>query len=122
MERTTISNWVRQARHRAKKNDLINELTVNEVEQLCEQYDYLCIYCKEQATTLDHAFPLKDKAPNVVANVVPSCHTCKRSKKDNNILMILKESADLNSLLVDMLSRQGGDILKDYIKEITGYI
>jgi len=123
MEKNTISSWVRQARHRAKKQQLPNDLDIQEVEKIVEFYGS-CAYCDEPYETLDHAFPLKDSAPNVAANILPSCKKCKLAKKNNDLVYLFeKEQISKDryiKLLKEVLTRPGKKVLKEHIKAITG--
>ena len=125
MEKSTISGWVRQARHRAKKHDIYNELEMADVEEIVNHYD-CCAYCEEDAETLDHAFPLKDSAPNVAANVLPSCKDCKSAKRSNDLVWMFNNKKITKeqyvAILRDMLDRPGGKILREHVKAITGML
>jgi hypothetical protein len=125
MEKSAISSWVRQARHRAKKQNIYNDLSTENVELIVENYGK-CAYCEKECQTLDHAFPLKDAAPNVVANILPCCKKCKKDKKNNDLIWMYNNKKISKShyvkLLKIMLERPGGEILKEHIKAITGII
>lgn len=120
MDRSFISGWVRQARHKAKLKGLANDLPLEFLEDLVDQYHHSCAYCGEKASTLDHPFPIKQDGPNVGANVLPICEKCKRKKGTNDIIDFLGQGPKLNKILQEMLSREGGNKLKKYIKKITG--
>jgi hypothetical protein len=123
MDKSTISGWIRQARHRAKRHDIYSELNIEDIDAIVQYYAN-CAYCEVDAETLDHAFPLKDSAPNVAANVLPSCRGCKQSKRNNDLVwMFNKDKLSKEkylSLLEEMLQRPGGEYLREHIKAITG--
>lgn len=123
MERSAISNWIRQARHRAKHHDIYSELVLADVEEIVDHYQ-ACAYCGGKVETLDHAFPLRDMAPNVAANVLPSCKECKRAKRNNNIVWMYNNNSiskkQYISILEDLLQRPGATILREHVKAVTG--
>lgn len=124
MDKSNISSWVRQARHRAKKHDIHNSLTIEEVEQILINYQGKCAYCTKTAETLDHSFPLKDGAPNVQANILPCCKGCKETKKTNDLVWMFSQGHIQNdkyvAILGDMLNLNGGSELKQHVKKVTG--
>jgi 5-methylcytosine-specific restriction endonuclease McrA len=127
VDKSSISSWARQARHRAKKQELHSDLNIDEILEVCESYDGKCAYCRENdAETLDHAFPLKDLAPNVTANVLPACKDCKSAKKSNDLVWLFNKKKITNNnylkLIKEMVIRTGGDLLKNHIKSATGYL
>lgn len=124
IDKSIISSWVRQARHRAKKHDIYNKLTARDVEDIVDYYNNNCTYCENDADILDHPFPLKDLAPNVPANVLPCCKICKNIKKTNDLVWMFTNQK-INSdkyllLLKELLGRDGSKELKKHIKKITG--
>lgn len=126
MERTTISSWIRQARYRAKRYDIYSDLEISDVEGIIESYNNNCAYCGQKAETLDHPFPLKPTAPNVPANILPSCKNCKGIKKNNDLVWMFS-SGELNQnvyleLLQQMFNRKGGDTIKDHVRNVTGLV
>lgn len=124
MDKSTISSWVRQARHRAKKHDIYNSLTIEAVEQIISDHQGTCAYCGVKADTLDHPFPLKDEAPNAPANILPSCKSCKDIKKNNDLVWMFSNGRISKekyvTLLEGMLKFDGGPELKKHVKKVTG--
>lgn len=124
MDKSTISSWVRQARHRAKKHDIYNNLTIEDVEKIILDHRGNCAYCHRVADTLDHPFPLKDEAPNVPANILPSCKSCKDAKKSNDLVWMFSNgyiSKDQYvTLLEGMFKLSGHTELKKHVKKVTG--
>jgi len=131
MENKALSSWIRQARYRASKKDIENDLNIEDVKQILKTCDYKCAYCDEtkpcwgeQAEALDHPFPLSKSTPNVPANVLPVCKLIKREKKHTDlaymfIMGLITQQTYLNCLKV-MFSNRGSEHIKDHVKKITG--
>jgi hypothetical protein len=125
MDAKIISNWVRQARFRAKRHDIYSNISMSDVLVMIEEYAQKCAYCRtNDAVSLDHPFPLKDNAPNVASNVVTCCHGCKEKKKNNDLLWMygnghITEDSYL-ALLTDLFRRTHGDLIKEHVKKISG--
>jgi len=119
----TISNWVRQTRHRAKKNNTYSDLNVSDIQDILQLANY-CAYCEKEAETIDCPFPLKDGCPNVPANTVLCCRSCKSKKNNNDIIWMYingyVEYSTYLKLIRELCSRRGGDIIKTHIKTIVG--
>lgn len=124
MDNKAISSWVRQARYRAKKHGIESDLSIEDVSSIIEEYNGKCAYTGKTAETLDHPFPLKSGAPNVPANVLPVSKKIKTLKKSHDIVWLFMEghiSKDIYlSILNGMLSRKGGDLVRENIKLATG--
>ena len=124
MDNKSISGWIRQARYRAKKQNIHSDLEIQDIISILE--DEHCSYCKvNKCDTLDHPFPLKDNAPNVPANVVTVCKKCKDLKKNNDLVWmyacgVVTEKTYLD-LLKRLFERRGGNIVKDYVRRLSGY-
>lgn len=124
MNKASISGWVRQARHRAKKYGVYNDLNIEPIEELVLFYENKCALCSNNYEVIDHMFPMKEDGPNVAANILPICKSCKITKRNKNLVDI-HNSRDISKstylrLLREMVSRDGGDVLKEYIKVLTG--
>ena len=121
-----LSSWVRQLRHRAKKHNLFNDLSINEIQEVIEQYNGLCCLCSNRYDLLDTAFPLRDGAPNVQANVLPLCNDCKEIKKNDDILCMVSNnliSSDKFTLLLKRcFNNNHGDRLASYVKVLSGNV
>lgn len=119
-----ISSWVRQARYRAKNNDIYTDLETEDVQKIIEHFDRKCVYCGEEATCLDHPFPLKISAPNVPANTVPCCRSCRDEKKTNDIVWMFSEGLMCQDRYLAtvkyLLSLRGGDRIKKFFQMATG--
>ena len=118
----TISNWVRQARHRAKKHGCINRLYLSDILDILKAYNSQCAYCSSAAYSFDHAFLLSNRAPNVLANCLPACRECKEKKKGRDLVAYKQTIGDARfiELIRAMLSRDGADELRDHIRSVTG--
>lgn len=119
-----INVWARQSRHRAKKHGVENNLQTADLHELLRAYNGLCAYCGNTATTMDHPFPIGNKAPNVLANVLPCCDKCKAKKGNSDLIMFYENNniarEHLVALLRGMLDRDGSYLLRDHIKGVTG--
>lgn len=126
MDRVTISSWVRQSRHRARKHNIVSDLEVSDINDILAAHESNCGYCSKSAETFDHPFPLKDKVPNVPANVVPACKKCKRVKKTSDIVWMFNNSHITQDayiqLVSKMMQRRGSALVKSHMKQITGNI
>jgi len=125
MDRSIISNWVRQARYRAKNRNIYSDLQIEDVEKVIEFYDEKCVYCGAQADTLDHPFLLNDNTANTQSNVLPCCKSCKSKKKNNDLIWMFTNkniTEDIYlSLLKQIFVRKGGEKIKQHVKIITGF-
>lgn len=118
-------SWLRQARHRAKKRGIINTLELSHVKVILEHYENKCAYCGSiDIYSLDHPYPLKEDAPNVPANCVPTCKKCKDGKKNKNLSELHSggkmDSETYLALLKLMFELPDGELLKDHVKKVTG--
>ena len=81
---------VSEARKRArKKNDLQNDLTTAQWQEILAAFKHCCAYCgrKMQRLTQDHVTPLSKGGSNTASNVVPACKSCNSKKGDREILV-----------------------------------
>ena len=124
MNNRIISSWVRQARYRAKSNGIYTDLEVEDVQEIIQHFDRKCAYCGAEATCLDHPFPLKTSAPNVPANTVPCCKSCRDDKRVNDIVWMFAEGFMTQERYLDtakfMLSLRGGKDIKKFFQMATG--
>jgi len=127
MDNKSISSWVRQARYRAKKYSIYSQLEIEDIIEIIEELEGNCAYCSESLIEmLDHAFPLKDGAANVPANVLPCCRDCKNKKKNNDLVwMFSRKHIDKKKyikMIREILNRKNGNLMKDHIRMATGII
>ena len=119
-----LSSWVRQLRHRAKKHNLFNDLSISEIQEVIDYTNGKCCLCDADYTVLDMAFPLKDGAPNVQANVIILCDKCKDLKRNENLLYLVSNDIILKSVFANVLklcfSRNHSDILVSHVKALSG--
>src|SRR4051812_48707930 len=103
----SISSWVRQARHRAKRHSIYSDLEVTDVAAIVAAADNRCSYCGKEAETLDCPFPFKEGGPHVPANVVPCCKGCKAIKNNNDVVWMFLRNHITNdrylALIQDLL-------------------
>jgi hypothetical protein len=124
IDNKSISSWVRQARHRARKHGIYSDLEVADVTAIIKDAAGACAYCGKEIEALDCPFPLRDGGPHVPANVVPCCKSCKLIKNNNDIVWFFS-SGYINrerylALIQNLLGRRGGDRIKEHVKRATG--
>lgn len=116
-----IHGWVRQTRFRAKKYGCYVELTAEDVLAIYKSANDTCGYCKGPATSPDLAFPIKEKAPCVAANIIPCCEQCKIKKKNRDIVTYYKlggiSKENMKCLIMQMIARNGGVHLRAYMRQ-----
>lgn len=125
MDNKAISSWIRQARHRAKKQNIYSDLEIDDIHNILKNCN-ACAYCQcVNPDTLDHPFPLKDHVPNVPANITLICKTCKTTKKNNDLIWMYASGAIAKDvyikLLSELFSRRGGDEIKNHVRKLSGY-
>lgn len=49
-------------------------------QSIYEAWNYKCVYCKADATSLDHIIPRFKSGSNSRNNLVPACRTCNTNK------------------------------------------
>jgi 5-methylcytosine-specific restriction endonuclease McrA len=121
-----LSSWVRQLRHRAKKHNLYNDLTIQEIQSVIREYDNLCCFCNQLSEVLDMAFPLRNGAPNVQANVLPLCKKCKNIKGNDDLITMFTsniiERDKFLTILKSCFNRNHGDVLRIHVRALSGHI
>lgn len=126
IDNKAVSSWVRQARYRAKKHHIYSDLEVADVQIILQSSSGCCAYCKKEAETLDCPFPLRDGGPNVPANTVPCCKSCKLLKNNNDIVWMFAGGHISNpiylALVQELCSRRGGDKIREHIRRATGLV
>lgn len=122
----SLSGWVRQSRHRAKRHNVLNTLTMKEAADVVRFYADLCAYCNQRADTMDHAIPLGDGGPNVQANVLTCCRRCKFLKRNHSIAWMYQHNLLSEQLYVslvgNMLGRSGGGAIKQVLRRESGMV
>ena len=126
MDNKIISNWIRQARYRAKTNALLSDLEMEDVQSIITAYAGLCAYCGAVAETFDHPFPLRTNAPNVPANVLPICKRCKTVKKNHDVVWMYNNNhltqPEYLKIMQFILDQRGGGAIKDHVRRATGML
>lgn len=123
MQKSKISNWIRQSRYKYKSTTG-NEgnIELEEVMAIIEEYKQNCAYClKEKATTLTHPLSIQEGGPCISANILPACSQCKRKIPDI-IVSFLQDHIDDNTymrIIKEIICRDDQDIIKQYIKQST---
>jgi hypothetical protein len=124
MDKKSISNWIRQSRYRAKKQNIPCDISVEAVMEIIEYYNGKCAYCEAAANSLDHPFPLKDGPPNITANVLPICNKCKKLKKVNSLIWLYNNGhlteKNYVKIIKDMISNDQSGSMKQYVKKMSG--
>lgn len=124
IDNKAISSWVRQARYRAKKHLIHSDLDVGDVQEIIKLAGGCCRYCSGEGVTLDCPFPLKSGGPNVPANVVPCCKSCKAAKNNNDVVWMfasgLLTEVQYMAILEELFRRRGGDKIKEHVRKATG--
>lgn len=60
--------------------------TTQEWDDLCAQYDYRCVRCRQQKPlTADHIVPVSKGGSSDIANIQPLCASCNSSKRDKTV-------------------------------------
>lgn len=121
-----LSSWVRQLRHRAKKHNLYNDLTIPEIQAVIIEYKNMCCICDNVSEVLDMAYPLRNGAPNVQANVLPLCILCKKTKGNDDLTAMFTSGViDRDKFLTIIKSCFGhnhGDVLRMHVRTLSGHI
>lgn len=131
MDIKTISSWVRQARHRAKRNNIPSDLKISDIQEIIKNFDGLCAYCDKtkacwgtKADSLDHPFSLSPTTPNFPANVVPTCKTIKTEKRQNDITWLLTKGIITKDVYLTVLRKilacSGCETIRAHLKTIIG--
>jgi hypothetical protein len=132
MDNKSISSWIRQTRYRASKKNIYSDLEIIDVKETIDEFKGKCAYCDiskkcwgTQAETLDHAFNLSNESPNVPANVIPVCKQMKIDNKGEDVASLLSsgqiEQSTYLKIIGVLLSKRGGETIKQYIKSIMGF-
>lgn len=124
MDSKKISNWLRQTRYRARKNNIHSEVEIDDIQQIISGLNGTCAYCDNTAESLDCVFQLAEDAPHVPANILPVCSDCKDYKKNNNIIWMFSSGRITEEQYIEILSqmfeRTGGDEIKDLTRRLSG--
>lgn len=102
----------REARRRARKENLPNTLTADEWRYCLGYFNYQCLTCGTRLKVVcDHWIPLSDKncPGTILSNSIPLCQTCNSSKGGKNPDEWLHEKFDPNDsqMFKDVIRRYG---------------
>jgi len=115
-----ISGWLRQSRYRSRKSNIEVDIDYQDVVDIYNNENFRCSYCGELADSPDHPFPIKEKGPCVLANVVPCCDRCRNKKKNHSLMRFFQDnhitSDQLSRLIKKLVKRKGGRLLLAYMK------
>lgn len=109
-----------ESRRRARKKNLPDTLTENQLDGVLEFFDYKCCICDDKYEHMDHFIPLKvEKAGTTLENIVPMCSKCNISKRDRNPFEWIKtkpkqERERFNSLVEYLSYINGIAGIRDY--------
>lgn len=87
----TVRRWVEanreavnaiQARRRAKKREVVTDLTLDQWQETLEQFNHACAYClrSDVPMTMDHMDPISNGGQHTQSNVIPACKSCNCAK------------------------------------------
>lgn len=75
-----------------------NGVTVEQWEQIKEEYNYMCVYCcrkePEIDLAMDHIEPLSKGGAHDVENIAPACASCNSSKNAKTLLRYLYDTRE----------------------------
>lgn len=54
-------------------------------EAIYQAWDYKCVYCEEEATSLDHIIPRFKSGSSNRSNLAPSCRRCNTGKASSKL-------------------------------------
>jgi len=122
-----VSVWVKQARYRAKRNGVINDLTTAEALEVLRRAAGVCAYCGAgPATHLDNPLPFIEGGPNVPANVAACCADCKTHKRNHSLTWLFEQGyvgrERYIALVRELLNRRGGAELRPALRRCTGML
>jgi len=83
MSNTKLYKRISAMKRRAViRNSLIEEFTINDMNNKMKEWGNRCIYCGGHYEHADHLIPLSKGGNHSLANLVPSCGFCNTSKND----------------------------------------
>lgn len=71
-----------KARKAAVRGATVRDFTLEQWEQMKEQYEHHCAYCgcKPDVLTQDHVIPVSRGGNHTASNIVPACQSCNSRK------------------------------------------
>lgn len=119
---TKASTSLRTSRVIAKKYEVTNDLEFEQVKSLLNRP---CDICDGVAELISLAYPLKDGAPLVQANILTLCKPCKLAKTVDLSHFFFNggiDEARYLAIVGELVSRNGGAELKSYLSRILGLV
>ena len=73
---------LQQHKRRARVHKVGGTFTIEQWKQRCEEYHYLCAYCRKPdcKLTVDHMVPIIRGGSNDIENIAPACQSCNSKK------------------------------------------
>ncbi len=90
------------ARKMARKRGL-RVIPPIERERIFERFNFLCAYCGDTATTIDHVIPVKHGGGSIRGNLLPACSTCNSRKRTKSLEEFLEICASPSDQILDEL-------------------
>ncbi|WP_332629198.1 HNH endonuclease [Halalkalibacter flavus] len=110
-----ISRKLENAKQRAKRFGVVDDLTITEVKEVVGYFEDACVYCGEELEddiVLEHVRSFSEDGPNSKGNIVISCDPCNRKK--NNLPLI-----DFHYRNNESFTKERFFALVDYLAEIN---
>lgn len=78
-------------RRRAREEKLECSLTMEDWNEILEEFDYRCAYCGKKAKKLEqeHVIPVSNGGGYTRNNIVPACRPCNSSKQDEDVFVFM---------------------------------
>lgn len=120
--RIRLNGWLRQNRLRAKRYGCVVDLSFDQLTEVYSAFKNRCLYCGDVSDIPDVAFPIRDKAPLVPANIIPCCEKCRIKKKGHSIINYYKRGCidkdKLRIILSGMIERLGGKLIREHMRQV----
>jgi 5-methylcytosine-specific restriction endonuclease McrA len=100
MKRDTYAKRVKEGRQKNYKTDPLTRREIKNryrvkklnvpsekysAKKIFEKFNFICAYCSNDATELDHVIPISRGGPDVESNLVAACKSCNCSKGNKTI-------------------------------------
>jgi hypothetical protein len=103
------------AKQRAKRFDIVDDLTITELREIIGYFQDTCAYCESElddCMVLEHVRSFSEGGPNSKGNIVISCALC--NTKKYNLPLI-----DFHYKYPDFFTKERFFALVDYLAEIN---
>jgi len=84
-------NNLRAKHRRRSKLENLSDIDTVAWKKVLVLFDYKCLYCRDEANTLDHVVPEDRGGTNHITNCVPACKRCNSSKGNRDLLVWLTD-------------------------------